>query len=44
MNRYNIFDLRSFRIENSCDGHLLYNRTGSCYVQSEDETTLEPIV
>ena len=29
MNRYNILDVRSFGMEDSCDGHLLYNHTGS---------------
>jgi len=44
MNLYNTFDKRNFRMEGSCDGHLLYNHTGSCYVPSVDETMLEPIV
>jgi len=44
MNFYSTFDKRNFRMEGSCDGHLLYNHTGSCCVPSEDETMLEPIV
>jgi len=44
MNPYSTFDKRNLRMEGSCDGHLLYNHTGSCCVPSEDETMLEPIV
>jgi len=44
MNLYSTFDRRNFRMEGSCDGHLLYSHTGSCYVPSVDETMLEPIV
>jgi len=36
MIRYNTFVVRSFRMEGSCDGFLLYNHIGSCYVQSEE--------
>jgi len=41
--RSTTMNLYSSRMEGSCDGHLIYNQTGSCCVPSVDETMLEPI-